>query len=289
MKLHLDTILLEMFIAIADTKSFSVASQIVGRTQPAVSLQIKKLEEQVGCELFKRSGNKVHLTRRGEIFLQYASSMIKSQLELQSILLNQNLQNLKIRIGLPEDIAAIYLSDILKSLHTLYPDIDLEINCDLTLNLIKAFNNNQYDIAIIKNDEELSAIYPHNLEVWNEPLLWVSHESYMMKDSISLIVSPEPCIYRVKTINILSKHNIPWKVQYTTHSLAGKIAALTAGFGICTLPSRILANHKSLINVEQKFGLPKLSDFRISILKNQNSNMEMIDVFSRNIINSLCS
>ena len=78
MKIHLDTLTIEMFIAIADTKSFSIASQIIGRTQPALSLQINKLEEQFECKFFKRNGNNIILTHYGEVFfhMQRKSSNI---------------------------------------------------------------------------------------------------------------------------------------------------------------------------------------------------------------------
>jgi DNA-binding transcriptional LysR family regulator len=287
MKLHLDTITLEMFIAIADTKSFSMASQIVGRTQPAVSLQIKKLEVQLGCKLLERSGSKINLTTNGEIFLSFATGVIKSQLELQSVLSNKNLKQFKLRVGMPEDIAAIYLGNILKSLHKLYPDLDLTINCDLTLNILQSFNNGEYDIAIIKDDQDFSKIYSNHVEIWIEPLLWIADENYTIKDKASLIVSPEPCIYRAKAINILSKNGIPWNIQYTTHSLAGKVAALNACFGICALPSRILEQHKSFRDVGRKFNLPELGNFKISMLKNNQSDKELLDMFAQHVVSGL--
>lgn len=70
---------------------------------------------------------------------------------------------------MPEDIATIYPEGILKSFHKLYPDIDLEITCDLTLNILNGFNNNQYDIAIIKDDQDIANTYTNQMEVWIEP------------------------------------------------------------------------------------------------------------------------
>ena len=84
MPFHLDSILLKSFIAIADTGSFSKAAVIVGRTQSALSLQIKKLEESLGCELFERGARKATLTEQGEVFSGYARRIIALQLEVYS-------------------------------------------------------------------------------------------------------------------------------------------------------------------------------------------------------------
>lgn len=283
MNINLDTLTLEIFIAIADTKSFSAASEIVGRTQPAISLQIKKLENQFGCKFFERNGNKIYLTQNGEIFLSYATNIIKSQLELNSILL-KNKKSSVLKIGIAEDIATIYLADILKSFHAFYPNIELEITCDLSLNIFKGFNANLYDTAIIKNDQESMINNDSQIEVWKEPLLWVANKNYILNNIIPLITSPEPCIYRARSINVLNQNNIKWKIQYTTHSLSGKIAALDAGFGIAVLPSKIIEKYDFLKDIGTKFNLPNLDDFKISIFKNRKSDQELVDVFSKHVI-----
>jgi DNA-binding transcriptional LysR family regulator len=289
MSVLLDTIALEMFIAVAQTRSFTFAAKIVGRTQPAVSLQIKKLEEEFCTKFFQKLGTKLILTQDGEIFLSYAISIINSQIELQSLLKEKKTKYSCLKIAIPEDIATIYLPDILKSFHKLHPDIDLEICCDLTLNILQNFDRNYYDVAIVKDDHGLiNANCARPMEIWTEPLIWVASKDYIIKDKLSLIVSPDPCLYRSNAIRVLSENNIKWKIQYTTHSIAGKLAALDASFGVCALSANILVQNKSLQNVGQKFNLPELAHFKILMLKNRRSESGVVDIFCKHIMDRVC-
>jgi DNA-binding transcriptional LysR family regulator len=81
MPFFVDTLQLKSFVAIAETGTFGQAAATVSRTQSALSLQIKKLEEQLGCALFDRTSRKVILTPQGEVFLGYARRIIQLQWE----------------------------------------------------------------------------------------------------------------------------------------------------------------------------------------------------------------
>lgn len=105
---------LKSFVAIAETGTFGHAAVRVNRTQSAISLQIKKLEEQLGCDLFNRTGRKVSLTPEGEIFLGYARRIIHLQWEAFSRLREPEVEG-EIRFGTPEDFATHYLPDVLSS------------------------------------------------------------------------------------------------------------------------------------------------------------------------------
>ena len=112
MPFFVDTLQLRSFVAIAETGTFGQAAATVNRTQSALSLQIKKLEEQLGCELFDRSARRVVLTPQGEIFLGYAKRMIQLQWEAYSRLREPDVEG-EIRFGTPEDFATHYLPSYL--------------------------------------------------------------------------------------------------------------------------------------------------------------------------------
>ena len=125
MPFQLDTVSLKSFIAIAETGTFSHAADTVGRTQSALSLQIKKLEENLGCELFARTSRKVTLTEQGEIFLGYAKRIVQLQWEVYSRLKEPDIEG-EIRLGTPEDFATHYLPDVLALLRKHHPRIQLK-------------------------------------------------------------------------------------------------------------------------------------------------------------------
>jgi DNA-binding transcriptional LysR family regulator len=120
MAFTLDTMQLKSFIAIAETGTFSHAADTVGRTQSALSLQIKKLEEGLGCSLFDRSARRVKLTEQGEIFLGYAKRMIQLQWEVYSRIKEPDVQG-EIRLGTPEDFATHYLPEVLANFRKYHP------------------------------------------------------------------------------------------------------------------------------------------------------------------------
>ena len=232
MPFNLDTLLLKSFAAIAETGSFSRAAEIVGRSQSAVSLQIKKLEEGLNCQLFDRSNRDIALTDKGEVFLGYARRMIELQWEAFSRLNEPEVRG-EITFGVPEDFATHYLPYILASFAKHHRHVQLHVTCDLTLNLMKAFQKRDLDIILVKRDPES---VKGGTKVWREPLVWVAAEYYQMKEPIPLVLSPQPCIYRARALGALDRMRKPWQIAYTSPSLAGTIAAVKAGLGVTVLP-----------------------------------------------------
>mgnify|MGYP003386228169 FL=1 len=151
MPFNIDTITLKSFLAISETGSFSQAAQTVGRTQSAISLQIKKLEQSLGCILFDRTGHKPTLTKHGELFHSYAKQIIHLQWEAHNRLCEPDIKG-KIRLGTPEDFATYYLPDILSKFIKQHPYVQLNVSCDFTLNLISGYKRQEYDMVLVKRD-----------------------------------------------------------------------------------------------------------------------------------------
>jgi DNA-binding transcriptional LysR family regulator len=261
MPFPLDTNLLKSFIAIVRTGTFSQAAESVGRTQSALSLQIKKLEEGLGCQLFDRSGRKVRLTQQGEVFLGYAKRIVHLQWEAYSRLREPEIEG-EIRLGTPEDFATHYLPDVLATFRQHHPRVKLNVSCDLTLNLIDGFRRGDYDIILVKRDPKATTGGTH---VWREPLVWAAADDYRPEELLSLVLSPLPCIYRARALAALDQAQLPWRISYTSPSLAGTLAAVKAGLGITVLPANMLPMH--IHPVGKAIGLPQLADAEIALLK----------------------
>jgi DNA-binding transcriptional LysR family regulator len=261
MPFHVDTVLLKSFIAIAETGNFSRAAEIVGRSQSAVSLQIKKLEESLKCQLFDRSNREVALTEQGEIFLGYARRMMELQWEAFSRLNEPEVRG-EITLGTPEDFATHYLPEILASFSKHHPHVQLHVTCDLTLNLLNGFKKGDLDIILLKRDPEQVR---EGAKVWREPLIWAAAEHYQIKTPIPLVLSPQPCIYRARALAALDRIRKPWDISYTSPSLAGTIAAVKAGLGITVLPANMIP--VGLSPLKSTFKLPHLADSEIALMK----------------------
>jgi len=279
MPFDLDSIALKSFIAIAETGTFSSAAETVGRTQSAVSLQIKKLEESLGCLLFERTNRSVALTEQGEIFLGYAKRIIDLQWEVHSRLKEPDIEG-EIRLGTPEDFATHYLPEVLATFRKHHPRVQLNVSCDLTLNLIKGFDRNEFDIILVKRDPKTSK---EGLKVWREPLVWAAAEHYEPNTTLSLVLSPQPCIYRARALAALDKAKRPWRIVYTSPSLAGTLAAVRAGLGITVLPANMLPEDIRSMRTKT---LPRLADAEIALLK-RSELTRAGEMLAKHIVDSL--
>ena len=261
MPFQLDTISLKSFIAIAETGTFSHAAEVVGRTQSALSLQIKKLEESLGCALFTRTSRKVTLTEQGEIFLGYAKRIVQLQWEVYSRLKEPDIEG-EIRLGTPEDFATHYLPEVLALFRKHHPRIQLNVSCDLTLNLVDGFQRGEFDIILVKRDPQRMK---GGTKVWREPLVWAAADHWQPEKTLSLVLSPQPCIYRARALAALDRAKKPWHIAYTSPSLAGTIAPVKAGLGITVLPQNMLPTGIHAVRSEIK--LPPLADAEIALMK----------------------
>lgn len=261
MPFHIDTFQLKSFIAIAETGTFSKAADSVGRTQSALSLQIKKLEDALGCQLFERAARHVTLTAQGEIFIGYAKQMLSLQREAFSRLKEPDVAG-EIRFGTPEDFATYYLPDVLASFRHHHPRIQLKVECDLTLNLMKGFERGDFDFILVKRDPQT---VKGGSKVWREPLVWAAADYYRSENPLSLVLSPQPCIYRARALAALDRAKKPWHISYTSPSLAGTLAAVKAGLGITVLPANMQPHGIRPIHKELK--LPELADAEIALMK----------------------
>ena len=281
MPFHIDSTTLKSFVTIAETGTFSEAAHVVGRTQSALSLQMKKLEESLGCSLFIRASRKVTLTPQGEIFLGYAKQMIRIQWEVFSRLSEPDIEG-EISLGTPEDFATHYLPDVLAAFRQHHPNVQLNVSCDLTLNLIKGFDRGAFDIILVKRDPQS---VKGGLRVWKEPLVWAAADHWQSSNKIlSLVLSPKPCIYRARALAALERAGKTWHLTYTSPSLAGTIAAVKAGLGITVLPADMLP--PGISPIRSKLKLPALAEAEIALLKRDHLN-KTGEVLAEHLIHSL--
>lgn len=264
--MNIDTITIQSFIAIAETGSFTKAAERVGRTQSAISQQMAKLELILGKSLFAR-GKRFTLTPEGEIFLGYAKQIFALHCEAVDRFKEPELEG-EVRFGLPEDFASVFLSEVLADFARIHPRILLNIECDLTLNLFDRFKNKEFDLVLVKMHRPND--FPNGHEVWTEPLEWVGDESLIqLGKPIPLVLSPQPCIYRMSAIQALEAAGHSWRLTFSSASHAGKAAAVKAGMGITVLPRMMAPKELSLMVSGY---LPKLEDIHVSLLKHEDNN-----------------
>lgn len=276
--MSLDTVTLQCFLAVAETQSFTKAAARVGRTQSAISQQIAKIENLIEKQLVNR-GRELSLTPDGEIFLSYAKRIYELHRESLDRFKTPELQG-ELRFGLPEDFASIMLSDILVEFSRLHPRVMLNVECDLTLNLIERFNHDEFDLILIKTNDK-NQIF-EGVNVWNEPVEWVGKKELLPalndKAIIPLVLSPTPCVYRGNVIESLNQFHLKWRLAFSSPSYAGKMAAVRAGLGITAIQRSMIPNYLDKLD---DYFLPSLKNIHVSLIKKQNENtaIESLEFF----------
>jgi DNA-binding transcriptional LysR family regulator len=271
----IDTSLLRTFVSLAETRSFTRTAERINRSQATVSTQIQKLEEVLGRELFERDRRNVRLSPDGETLLGYARQMVELAEAMLGRFREPEVEG-EIRFGSPEDHATFYLPDILAEFTHVHPRVRLDVNCELTLRLIQGFEQGRFDLIIIKQepDRRHSGAQP----LWREKLVWVGSAEFSARQRfesvvrqlrhghlpLPLVLSPSPCVYRQRALEALDRAGIPWKITYTSPSLAGATAAVRAGLGLTVLPRQMVP--ESLVPFEASAHWPHLKDSEICLL-----------------------
>lgn len=267
--MNIDTIALQCFIAVAETLNFTKAAEQVGRTQSAISQQIAKLEKLVGKPLLLR-GKQPALTLEGEIFLGYARKIYLLHRELFDRFREPELAG-ELHFGLPEDYASVILSDVLIAFSRLHPRVILNVECDLTLNLLNDFERKKYDLVLVKNNFNPNECYGN--VVCTEPVEWVGNLKRLpdlnAHNILPLVLSPSPCVYRENAIHSLDVCEMKWSMTYSSPSYSGKMAAVRAGLGITAIQKSLIPSDLDILNLDF---LPKLNEIKISLLKSEESN-----------------
>lgn len=259
--INLDIDLLRTFVVIATEGNFTRAAERLMRQQSTVSLQLKRLEYALGHRLIDRTPRSVELTAEGEAVLPHAQRILDLNDEVVAMTHEPQMQGL-VRLGTPEHFATHRLPDILARFVQAYPSVELEVTCDLTLNLLRDFRHKNFEIILIKRERASGC---EGIRVWREPLVWVTglHDYVGSNTPLPLVVSPEPCVYRKRATEALNRARRTWRIAYTCGSLAGSIAAIRAGLGVGVLPKDMVP---SGLHVIDGAPLPDLKDTEIAML-----------------------
>jgi DNA-binding transcriptional LysR family regulator len=262
-RLHnLDIDLLRAFATVADVGGFTRAADILLRRQSTLSLQIKRLEDALGHRLLERSSRRVRLTAEGEALLPHVRQMLDLNDRIVARLNEPALAG-NVRLGTPEDFATTHLPNVLARFAQAHPGVQLEVTCDLTLNLMTRFRRGDFDLVLVKREPERS---DRGVRVWREPLVWVAAErlTFPGQGPLPLVLSPPPCVYRKRATDSLNAARRPWRIAYSCASLAGQHAAVKAGLGMTVLPKDMVP--AGLAAIERREGLPDLHDTEIALL-----------------------
>lgn len=270
---NLSTSALRAFNTIIEMGSFSQAAEYLGRTQPAISMQIKKLEQQLGQSLLIRKGAQVEPTKAGLMFHPYARKILSLNDEAMNQF-NQELLAGKVRLGIPSEFASTLLPKIVGLFSQSHPNVTLEVTSDLSKNLLHDSRRLDFDL-ILGLHPDPSQVRGLNIVKLDE-LVWVAshHHETHQQSPCPLIVAPEGCIYRARAMELLEKHHLPWRLVYTNPDLAGIRSAIEEGLGVTVLAKSTVPASLKILKTADRY--PKLGKMAISLVKPQPANSQAV-------------
>ena len=249
--LNVDIDLLRTLVTVGETNNFTLAGKRLFRTQSAISLQIKRLEEIAGEQLVTR-GKQIELTSAGEVVRSYASEILNLNDKLIEQLGSRTETKL-LRIGTPDDYAQLFLPAIIKEFTRVNTNVEFQIVSDLSINLSQMVEEGELDLAFVTQTEGL-----HGLEISSEPLTWVARPGFDIVDDqpIKLAVFPAGCEVRRLGTQALDRAGLRWDVACSSKQFMPLRAVIAAGDAIGILPSRAVP--RDLLRVGSEYGLPDL-------------------------------
>ncbi|AHZ86556.1 HTH-type transcriptional regulator GltC [Bdellovibrio bacteriovorus] len=251
---------LKSFIAVAELKSFTKAAKKVHLTQSTVSQQIKRLEEDLGCELLERAGKTATLTFEGEKMFRYAQRLCTLAEEAeQSLRLDPG--HGFVRVGVPEDIASSFIAPILSEFRKKHPKIQFSVTGDLSRRLWLKYQDGELDIVLVKQKKGETS----GMANWPEPLKWIDgiHSNNFAQEIVPLVAFCESGLYREEMISYLDAEERPWRLAYESSSLGGLISAVNIGFGVTLLPKRLVGKMHRVLTARQ--GYAAVEDFELAM------------------------
>lgn len=274
--------LLRTLVAIADTGSFSRAARSVFRTPSAVSMQMKKLEEQVGQPLFAKNGRSVVLTPDGEALLGYGRRILKLADEAVMRFRAPEIQG-TIRLGTPDDYASQFLPAILARFAASHPNVEVDVVCQSSMDLIRFIQDNELDVALISSGHGQST---GGTVVYQEELAWIGlkHGCAHEKEPIPLAVSHIGCCWRRQALDALDRAGIAHRVAYTSKHYLGQLTAVMAGLAIAPFPRSSVTGELAVFGAES--GLPPIGRFEIELHRAQRAKGPLFDAIISHIENN---
>lgn len=256
---------LKCFVAVVDAGSLTAAAGEINRSQSAVSMQIRKLEDALGQKLLDRDARKLRLTSEGQSLLGYARRILDLEAEAKAGIRGEELTG-RVRLGVPDDYAAKYLTPVLRRFAPRHSGVEIELICEQSTTLIPRVAAGDLDLALITRDTARRGTL-----LFHEPLVWVGSEQFELwrRNPLPVAVYEDQSLARRSALDALSKQGRLYKLVYNSSSLAGQIAAVESGLAIAVLTQCSVPPHLQILGAEH--GLGPLEPMEVAVYRSSSS------------------
>ncbi|MFS8977094.1 LysR substrate-binding domain-containing protein [Cupriavidus necator] len=278
----LDLDVLAMMVAVADTGSISRAAELVHRSQSAVSMQIKALEQALGKPLFVRKPRNVLLTPEGEVLLGFARRMLALRDEAWAAVVRPDVTG-RVVLGMPDDFASSLLPAILKKFSATYPKVEIQVIGLPSVALAAMVKDGSVDLVCATRVKGLSGEF-----IRLEPMVWAAspaaHEIWNERP-LPIAVFQAGSVARDIAIRSLEQASIPYRMSYESPSLLGLLSMVEAGLAVAPLARCAVPAHFTILGQAQ--GLPELAALELVLARSAKSKRPPCDFLAEQILSEL--
>ncbi|MEZ5862544.1 MAG: LysR substrate-binding domain-containing protein [Geminicoccaceae bacterium] len=274
----LDPDCLRSLVAIAETGSFTAAGERVHRTQSAVSMQMRRLESQLGQKLFQKLGREARLTPEGLLLLGHARRILKAQSEALAAFDRQALDG-EVTIAAPDDYAASFLPGILVRFAAHHPRVRVNLLSLTSNEANRRVERGEIDLALVTQGHgETGGVVLHR-----EPLVWVGAVGQCAQDEdpLPLAVFHDTCSFRRHAIEALDAVGRGWRIAYTNQSIAGVFAAVETGLAVGTILASNLRPGLQVLGAAD--GLPALPEVTVLMVRRPDAASSLLDALAEHV------
>ncbi len=273
---------LRAFVAVVDAGSLTAAAPQVNRSQSALSMQLKKLEDAVGRPVLTRGPRHLELTPTGVELLGYARRLLALHHEAVAALHGPTLTG-RVSLGVPDDYAAAYLAPLLGNFSVRHAGVEITLVCEQSTLLIPKVQRGELDLAVVTRDRP-----QRGQLLFHEPLVWVGaakHEAWR-RDPLPIAVYEPGSLARRDALSALAAQRRPYRIVYNSSSLAGQLAAVKSGLAVAVLTRCSVPSHLPILGEKQ--GLPALSSMDVALYRSQASrHLPAVDALFEQMVQTL--
>lgn len=276
---NLDTDLLRTFLAIIDTGSMSAGASKIGRSQSAVSLQVKRLEATLGKPVFMRHGRGVVPSAVGEKLEPVARQTVS--------LLNASLAEIRsdelagvIRLGIPDDHSKSVLADIIASFAKKHPLVEINVRCASGAEFADAISNGHLDLVLY----EVETAEDHHHVLAEENTFWVTSRLHSAHELSPLPIAlfDRDCWWRDVALNTLQRSGLAYRIAYSSESVSGVAAAIRSGVAIGLLGQSSIGRDFRILTKPASFTAMPRS--KLVLDRRRNVSGAVVDVMAETIV-----
>ncbi|MFC3533956.1 LysR family transcriptional regulator [Vogesella facilis] len=273
---------LRAFVTVVDCGTLTAAARQLYRSQSAISMQLKKLEDAAGRPLLARGPRHLLLTVAGSELLPHARRLLAVHAEAQATLHGPAVSG-RISLGVPEDYAMAYLAPLLRTFSSRYPGVEITLVCEQSTVLIPRVERGELDLALVTRDQ------PQRGELlFREALLWVGAEEHeaWRREPLPIAVHEQGSRARSGALAAIEAQQRAYRIVYNSPNVAGQLVAALSGMAVavftrCSLPAELKV-------LDERHGLPPLPEMEVALIRSgPSARTPAVDAMHEQLLRSL--